>query len=113
MHDLALQVAVIDNIKINQCQGAGSGGSKVHCGRAAEAAYTEALQVDWLLAARHFALAEEPVLAMEVLGSAASEALGTGAWGAAVEIIELMPAATPPAAIGCLSLFFALFAILC
>ncbi len=60
---------------------------------------TEAIHVDWLLAARHFALAEEPDVAMDVLGSAASEALGTGAWGAAVEIVELMPETSPPTAV--------------
>lgn len=52
---------------------------------------------DWLVAAKHYALGAEPDDAMRVLGSAASEALGTGAWGAAVEIIDLMPdTAAPP-----------------
>ena len=54
---------------------------------------------DWLVSARHFALAGRPADGMRVLGSAASAALGTGAWGAAVEIIDLMPDAAPPAAV--------------
>ena len=52
--------------------------------------------IDWLVSAKHFALGAEPEEAMRVLGSAASEALGTGAWGAAVQIVELMPETTPP-----------------
>lgn len=51
---------------------------------------------DWLVASKHFALGGEPDEAMRVLGSAASEALGTGAWGAAVEIVDLMPDTAPP-----------------
>jgi DNA-binding SARP family transcriptional activator len=53
----------------------------------------------WLAAAKHYALAEEPGEAMRVLGSAASEALGTGAWGAAVEILSLIPDTPPPPAV--------------
>lgn len=56
----------------------------------------EAQPLDWLVAAKHFALANEPDQAMRVLGSAASEALGTGAWGAAVQVLDLMPDTTPP-----------------
>ena len=51
---------------------------------------TAAEPIDWLVAAKHFALAAEADKGMSVLGSAASEALGTGAWGAAVEIVDLM-----------------------
>jgi LuxR family maltose regulon positive regulatory protein len=58
----------------------------------AQAAETE----DWLIAAKHYALGSVPDQAMRVLGSAASEALGTGAWGAAVEIVELMPDTNAP-----------------
>ena len=46
-------------------------------------------QEDWLMAAQHYAKAGDHANAMRVLGSAAGEALGTGAWGAAVEIVEL------------------------
>ena len=53
----------------------------------------------WLTSAKHYALAEQPQDAMRVLGSAASEALGTGAWGAAVEVVELMPDTAPPPAV--------------
>ncbi len=53
----------------------------------------------WLAAAKHYALAGEPEAAMRVLGSAASEALGTGAWGGAVEVIALMPDTSPPPAV--------------
>jgi ATP/maltotriose-dependent transcriptional regulator MalT/DNA-binding SARP family transcriptional activator len=60
---------------------------------------TEAEPSDWLVATKHFALAQEPEQAMRVLGSAASAALGTGAWGAAVEIIDLMPDTPPPPAV--------------
>jgi ATP/maltotriose-dependent transcriptional regulator MalT/DNA-binding SARP family transcriptional activator len=55
--------------------------------------------LDWLVAAKHYALAGESAEGMRVLGSAASEALGTGAWGTAVEIIDLMPDTSPPAAV--------------
>ena len=41
----------------------------------------------WLAAAKHYALAGQSNQAMRVLGSAAGEALGTGAWGAAVAVI--------------------------
>ena len=57
---------------------------------------TTAEPTDWLVASKHFALGGEPEEAMRVLGSAASEALGTGAWGAAVEIVDVMPETTPP-----------------
>jgi hypothetical protein len=53
----------------------------------------------WLAAAKHYALADAPGDAMRVLGSAASEALGTGAWGSAVEVIGLMPDTPPPPAV--------------
>ena len=53
----------------------------------------------WMAAAKHYALAGRPDDAMRVLGSAASEALGTGAWGAAVEVVALMPDTTPPPAV--------------
>ena len=53
----------------------------------------------WLASAKHYALAAEPAEAMRVLGSAASEALGTGAWGAAVEVVALMPDTPPPPAV--------------
>ncbi len=53
----------------------------------------------WLTSAKHYALASLPEDAMRVLGSAASEALGTGAWGAAVEVVALMPDASPPPAV--------------
>ncbi len=68
--------------------------------RAMHGAVADAAEpTDWLVSARHFALAGNPADAMRVLGSAASAALGTGAWGAAVEIIDLMPDAAPPAAV--------------
>jgi ATP/maltotriose-dependent transcriptional regulator MalT/DNA-binding SARP family transcriptional activator len=54
---------------------------------------------DWLLAAKHFADAGDTADAMRVLGTAASEALGTGAWGAAVEILDLMPTVPAPPAV--------------
>lgn len=58
----------------------------------------EAEPDDWLMAAKHFARGGEDREAMRVLGSAASEALGTGAWGAAVSIVESLPmTAAPPA----------------
>ena len=53
----------------------------------------------WLTSAKHYALAGLHEDAMRVLGSAASEALGTGAWGPAVEVVALMPDATPPPAV--------------
>jgi DNA-binding SARP family transcriptional activator len=52
--------------------------------------------IDWLVSAKHYALGDEADEAMRVLGSAASEALGTGAWGAAVQIVDLIPGTTPP-----------------
>ena len=54
---------------------------------------------DWLVASKHFATAGEPHEAMRVLGSAAGEALGAGAWGAAVEVVDLMPDTPPPPAV--------------
>ena len=59
----------------------------------------EAESDDWLTAARHYARAEEDGECMRVLGSAASEALGTGAWGAAVEILDLLSATDAPPAV--------------
>ncbi len=56
-------------------------------------------QDDWLMAAQHYAKGGDHANAMRVLGSAAGEALGTGAWGAAVEIVELMPETAPPPAV--------------
>jgi DNA-binding SARP family transcriptional activator len=56
----------------------------------------DAEAIDWLVSAKHFALAQEPDEAMRVMGSAASDALGTGAWGAAVQIVDLMPDTAPP-----------------
>ncbi len=56
-------------------------------------------QDDWLMGAQHFAKAADHGNAMRVLGSAAGEALGTGAWGAAVEIVGLMPDTAPPPAV--------------
>ena len=56
-------------------------------------------QDDWLMAAHHYARAGDHANSMRVLGSAAGEALGTGAWGAAVEIVELMPETSPPPAV--------------
>ncbi len=53
----------------------------------------------WLASAKHYALAGMDRDAMRVLGSAASEALGTGGWGAVVEVVALMPDATPPPAV--------------
>ena len=53
----------------------------------------------WLASAKHYALAGMDLDAMRVLGSAASEALGTGGWGAVVEVLALMPDATPPPAV--------------
>lgn len=53
----------------------------------------------WLTAAKHYAMAGKHDVAMRVLGSAASEALGAGAWGAAVAVIALMPNTTPPPAV--------------
>ena len=53
----------------------------------------------WLASAKHYALADMERDAMRVLGSAASEALGTGGWGAVVEVVALMPDATPPPAV--------------
>ena len=60
---------------------------------------TEARSRDWLMAARHYAHAAALDEAMAVLGSAASEALGTGAWGAAVEIVDSMTNTAPPTAV--------------
>jgi DNA-binding SARP family transcriptional activator len=54
---------------------------------------------DRLVAAKHFALADMPEDGLRVLGSAAGETLGTGAWGAAVEIVDLMPDTPPPVAV--------------
>ncbi len=54
---------------------------------------------DWQVSAKHFALAGMPEDGYRVLSSAASEALGTGAWGAAVEVVELMPGTPPPVAV--------------
>ena len=54
---------------------------------------------DWLAAGRHYALARESAEAMRVLGAAAYQALGTGTWGAAAEIIDSVPDATPPPAV--------------
>ena len=51
------------------------------------------------MAAQHYAKGGDQANAMRVLGSAAGEALGTGAWGAAVEIVELMPETAPPPAV--------------
>ena len=59
----------------------------------------EAEAGDWLMAAEHYARGGEDVEAMRVLGSAASEALGTGAWGTAVAILELLPETAAPAAV--------------
>ncbi len=59
----------------------------------------EAEPTDWLVSARHFALAKMPADGLRVLSSAASDALGSGAWGAAVEIVDLMPDTPPPAAV--------------
>ncbi len=56
-------------------------------------------QDDWLMAAQHYAKGGDQANAMRVLGSAAGEALGTGAWGAAVEIVESMPETAPPPAV--------------
>jgi ATP/maltotriose-dependent transcriptional regulator MalT/DNA-binding SARP family transcriptional activator len=53
----------------------------------------------WLVAAKHYALAEHTDDSMRVLGAAASQALGTGAWGAAAEVVALMPDAKPPPAV--------------
>ena len=53
---------------------------------------------DWLMAAKHFAAGGEEAETLRVLGTAAGEALGTGAWGAAVAILEPLPtSAAPPA----------------
>ena len=54
---------------------------------------------EWLAAAKHYALGGQPDDGMRVLGMAASEALGTGAWGAAVAVVALMPETTPPPAV--------------
>ncbi|MFV2063490.1 MAG: BTAD domain-containing putative transcriptional regulator [Chloroflexota bacterium] len=54
---------------------------------------------DWLVASKHFALAGQPDEAMRVLGAAASQALGTGAWGAAAEVVASMPDTPPPPAV--------------
>ena len=54
---------------------------------------------DWQVSAKHFALAGMPEDGYRVLSWAASEALGTGAWGAAVEVVELMPGTPPPVAV--------------
>ncbi|MEX1343050.1 MAG: BTAD domain-containing putative transcriptional regulator [Candidatus Limnocylindrales bacterium] len=54
---------------------------------------------DWLMSARHYSSARSHDDAMRVIGSAAGEALGTGAWGAAVEIVDTMPSTDPPAAV--------------
>ena len=54
---------------------------------------------EWLAAAKHYALGGQPDDGMRVLGKAASEALGTGAWGAAVAVVALMPDTTPPPAV--------------
>ena len=51
------------------------------------------------MAARHYANAQDPLSAMRVLGSAAGDALGTGAWGAVVEIVDMMPSTPPPTAV--------------
>jgi DNA-binding SARP family transcriptional activator len=59
----------------------------------------QAERTEWLVAARHYALADDAAASMRVLGSAAGEALGTGAWGSAVEITELIPHESPPAAV--------------
>ena len=53
-------------------------------------------QNDWLMAARHYAKADAHEGAMNVIGSAAGEALGTGAWGAAVEVVNTMPKMDAP-----------------
>ena len=53
----------------------------------------------WLTSAKHYALAGLHDDGMRVLGSAASEALGTGAWGPAMEVVALMPSAAPPPAV--------------
>jgi LuxR family maltose regulon positive regulatory protein len=55
--------------------------------------------VDWLVAGKHYAAGGRPEEAMRVLGSAASQALGSGAWGAAAEIIDSMPDVDPPPAV--------------
>lgn len=53
---------------------------------------------DWLMAAKHYAAGEEEAETLRVLGTAAGDALGTGAWGAAVAILEPLPtSAAPPA----------------
>ncbi len=54
---------------------------------------------DWLIAAKHYALARDVDDCMRVLGSAAGEALGTGAWGAAVGILDLLPETVAPPAV--------------
>lgn len=54
---------------------------------------------DWLMAAHHYARADHHEDAMRVIGSAAGEALGTGAWGAAVEVVDTMPETEAPPAV--------------
>jgi DNA-binding SARP family transcriptional activator len=66
----------------------------MHCAIA-----TAAEASDRLVAAKHYALADMPEDGLRVLGSAAGETLGTGAWGAAVEIVDLMPDTPPPVAV--------------
>ena len=56
-------------------------------------------QTSWLASAKHYALAGADMESMRVLGSAAGEALGTGAWGTAVEVVALIPDTTPPPAV--------------
>ncbi len=81
---------------------------RLHLERAASASQIRAMHAavattaeatDWLVSARHFVMADMPEEGLRVLGSAASEALGTGAWGAAVEIVDLTPETQPPPAV--------------
>ena len=60
---------------------------------------TSAEGSDWLVSGKHYARAGEPDEAMRVLGAAASKALGTGAWGAAAEVVASMPDTPPPPAV--------------
>ena len=81
---------------------------RVHLDRAVTSAQISAMHCaiaiaaepsDRFVAAKHFALAGMPDDGLRVLGSAASEALGAGAWGTAVEIVSMMPDTSPPVAV--------------
>ena len=54
---------------------------------------------DWLTAAHHYVEGGAPHEAMRVLSESTMRTLGTGAWGAAIELVDRMPEIEPPLAV--------------